>query len=72
MLSETEMRPLALAIAVLVLSIMAIAAFVMTGGSAAFYIIVAIALIAGFYMAYYVSRAETAPKPSKRTRKSAR
>ncbi len=72
MLSETEMKPLALAIAVLALSIIAIAAFVMTGGSAVFYITVVIALIAGFYMAYYVSRAEAAPKQTKRTRKGAR
>lgn len=72
MLSEADMKPLALAVVVLALSIGAIAAFAMSGGSAAFYIIVVVALIAGFYMAYYVSKAEAVPKAARKTGKRAR
>ncbi len=72
MLSEADIKPLALAIAVLVLSIGAITAFAITGGSALFYVVVVIALIAGFYMAYYVSKEEKAPKPARKVGKGAR
>ncbi len=72
MLSQADMMPLALAVLVLVLSIGAITAFAISGGSTAFYIIVVAALIAGFYMAYYVSRAVPTQKPARKTRRRAR
>ncbi|MGI0141727.1 MAG: hypothetical protein ACREBF_03715 [Candidatus Micrarchaeales archaeon] len=57
-LSEKEKLSLTLALAVVVLSIVSIATFLLTGGSIVFYIVELVAVILAFLMIYYISRLE--------------
>ena len=54
--SETEKRSLMTAIGVIFLSIVAVVAFVLTGGGALFYAIAVIVIALAFYMAYRISQ----------------
>ncbi len=64
-LSSRERNSFYLSIGVIVLVIIAIAAFIFAGGGYIFYTIAIIAIIAGFYMSYYVSKPERQAKRAK-------
>ncbi|MEM0148998.1 MAG: hypothetical protein QW774_04040 [Candidatus Micrarchaeaceae archaeon] len=51
---------LALAFSIIVITVLAIAVFIAYGGGVAFYAVIVIGLILGFYMAYYISRVTAA------------
>ncbi len=62
------------AIAVVVLSIAAIASFIVFRGGLVFYVLAAVAIILGLYMSYFISKQsrEEAQPAAKRTRKRSR
>ena len=71
--NEHEKRAFIFCLAVIVLTILAVSAFVLTGGSLIFYFFIVLELVIGFYMVYHLSQSPTAAKPSKaRTRKAGR
>ena len=55
-LGEEERHPFIVSIVVIVLAILAIAAFIISGGSVFFYIFALLALIAGIYLAYVIPK----------------
>ncbi len=57
-----------LSLAVVILCVGAIVAFIYSGGSLLFYTVAIVAIIVGFYMAYAVSKTGSAPKKQKRKR----
>ncbi|MDE1855749.1 MAG: hypothetical protein KGH49_00735 [Candidatus Micrarchaeota archaeon] len=65
-LSQKEKMSVISAMAVVVLSAAAIAAFVYTGGSLLFYIIAIIAVAFGFYITYALSRSEEEPRRARK------
>lgn len=66
--SGKDRAPMYMSIAVVVLTILAIIAFALSGGSIEFYLIALIAIVVGFFMAYYVSKPEKAVKKQKRSK----
>lgn len=55
-MEEHERISLMAAVGVVVLAIAAFVSFVLTGGSAIFYVFAVLALVVGFYMSYRISR----------------
>jgi 4-hydroxybenzoate polyprenyltransferase len=69
--TETEKRSLAVACGVIVFTVVAVLAFIYTGGGVIFYTIALVTIALEFYMAYRISQ-EGQPvqkKPAKRARK---
>lgn len=66
--NQHEMQAFAFSLGVIVLSIIAIAAFVFSGGSAFFYLFAVLAVALGLYMAYHISKTP-ARAEEKNTRK---
>jgi hypothetical protein len=64
--NEHEKHAFAFSVGVIVLTILAIAAFVMTGGSLLFYLFVLLELALGFYLIYHMSKAPETAKPTRR------
>ncbi len=71
-----EARAFAYSLGVILLSVLAVAAFILFGGGTVFYALAALAIAVGFYMAYHLSRTPAAgaeqaraPRARARTRK---
>jgi len=69
-MSKHEAQALRYSICMLVLGVAAIAAFVLRGAGTIFYVLAAVALAAGFYMAYHLSKTPTAAQPTTQRRAS--
>ncbi|MGB9732692.1 MAG: hypothetical protein ACP5P2_01230 [Candidatus Micrarchaeia archaeon] len=67
-ISQADRNALYLSSSVIALTIVAIAVFVVSGGSYLFYLIAIITIILGFYMSYYISK-ERVEKPKKKKSK---
>ncbi len=63
--NDHEKRAFIFSLGVIVLTILAVAAFVLTGGSIIFYFFMVLELILGFYMVYHISNAPVEEKPPK-------
>lgn len=63
-LSSAEKTNLLAAFGMIVLSVAAVVAFVYGGGGAVFYLVTAVAMALGFYMAYRISREPAREKPA--------
>ncbi|MCL4375251.1 hypothetical protein M1394_00420 [Candidatus Marsarchaeota archaeon] len=61
-----DMRPIMVALGVVILSISAIIAFVLSGAGIAFYVIAVIAICLGFYMSYLLKEEERGSKQKQR------
>ncbi len=57
-LKEEEMRPFMFSVLVVIASIAAVIVFLLTGGSAEFYIVAVIAVALGIYLASIIPKAE--------------
>jgi 4-hydroxybenzoate polyprenyltransferase len=67
---KEEMRAFSLSVAVIVLTILAVFALVVSGGSNwIFYVIVIIAILLGFYLAYILSKTPIHSKSASRQTK---
>jgi 4-hydroxybenzoate polyprenyltransferase len=64
--NEHEKTAFAFSVGVLVLTLLAILAFVFTGGSLIFYLFVALELGLGFYLIYHMSKAPAESKPARK------
>ncbi|MGA3021121.1 MAG: hypothetical protein ABSD68_04200 [Candidatus Micrarchaeales archaeon] len=53
---KDEMRAFALSVVVIVLTVLAVLALVISGSSIIFYLLVIVAILLGFYMAYLLSK----------------
>ena len=61
-----NMRPIMIALGVIILSILAIIAFVLSGAGIAFYVLAVIAICLGFYMSYLLKEEERGSKQKQR------
>lgn len=68
--NKHEMQAFMFSIGVIVLSVVAVIAFILSGGSVFFYIFAVLAVALGLYMAYHISKTPTqaraTPSPSRR------
>lgn len=54
--NEHEMRAFTFSVGVVVLSVIAVILFALTGGSVFFYVFALLAIVLGFYMAWHISK----------------
>jgi 4-hydroxybenzoate polyprenyltransferase len=66
--SGKDRAPMYMSIMVVVLTILAIIAFALSGGSIAFYTIALITIVVGFLMAYFISKPEKITRKQKRSK----
>lgn len=59
--NQHEMRAFSFAVGVVVLTVLALLALILNGGGILFYIIAAITIILGFYMAWHIANAPEQP-----------
>jgi uncharacterized membrane protein YfcA len=67
--NEHEMRAFTFSVGVVVLSALAVIAFIFSGGSILFYIFAVLAILLGFYMAWHISntpQAQAKPRGKRR------
>ncbi|MDE1850813.1 MAG: hypothetical protein KGH54_03405 [Candidatus Micrarchaeota archaeon] len=66
--SSKEKLAIGLALGIVALSAISIGTFIVTGGSAIFYIVAVIAVALGFYINYYLSKTEQ-EQPARKAKK---
>ncbi len=64
--ANEDMRPVLVALGVVILSILAIVAFAIAGAGIAFYVLAIIAICLGFYMSYLLREEERGTKKTKK------